>query len=456
MDAHRTARYTRPMSPPAPGAPFTVDSRVVFRIAVPMTLAFMTTPLLGAVDTAVVGQLGDPALLGGIAVGALIFDVLFSTFNFLRSGTTGLTAQALGAGDRHAMSVTLLRALLLAVGLGLSMVLLQGPVLAASIAFVDPSGAVAEATAMYFAIRILSAPFALANYAFLGWLLGLGRSGLGLALQIFLNGVNIALSITLGLWAGWGIAGVAWGTVIGEVAAALVGGAVCFALGREGFANVMGDLFDRDGFRRMIAVNRDIMIRSFALLFAFSLFTRTGARFGDVTLAANAILMNLFLIGGYFLDGLATAAEQLAGRAVGAGRRREFVDAVRLTVIWGFVFAGVASAVFLLLGEPIVNLMSTSPEVRADAIAYLPWAAMTPLAGVLAFQMDGVYIGATWSREMRNMMLASLVAFVVVLAAAVPLIGNHGLWLALTVFLGARGLTLAGRLPPLAARTFPA
>ncbi len=442
------------MNPPS-ASPFRVDSLTVLRIALPMTLAFLSTPLLGAVDVGVVGQLGDPALVGGIAVGALIFDVLFSTFNFLRSGTTGLTAQALGANQPEEMAATLLRALVIALVSGLAMLLLAAPLLSGALAFVAPSDAVAKATATYFWVRMISAPFALANYAVLGWVLGLGRSGLGLLLQTLLNGINIVGSIGLGLWAGWGIAGVAWGTVIGEVITAVVGVAVCLVIGGRSFRHVAGRVFEREAFRRMVAVNRDIMIRSFALLFAFSVFTRVGARFGDTVLAANAILMNFFLIGGYFLDGLANAAEQLAGRAVGAGRRREFEAAVRLTVIWGFVFSAVVSAALLFLGETVIAIMTTAPEVRAEAATYLVWAALTPLAGVLAFEMDGVYIGATWSREMRNMMLASLVVFLIVLAAATPMLGNHGLWLALLTFLGARGITLAARIPPLAARTFP-
>ncbi|WP_181708372.1 MATE family efflux transporter [Chthonobacter rhizosphaerae] len=435
---------------------FRVDSATVFRIALPMTLAFLTTPLVGTVDTAVVGQLGDAALLGGIAVGAIVFDVIFSTFNFLRSGTTGLTAQALGAGDRPAQSLVLLRALVLALALGVGLVILAGPVLAGALAFLQPSAAVRAATERYYDIRILSAPFALANYAILGWVLGLGRAGLGLALQTLLNGINIAGSIWLGLGLGWGVEGVAYGTLAGEVTAAVVGLAVCLAIGRDGLRAALPAVFHRAGFLAMVAVNGDIMVRSFALLFAFALFTRVGAGFGDTVLAANAILMNFFLIGGYFLDGLANAAEQLAGRAVGARRRAEFGAAVRLTVIWGFVFSAVATVALLVLGGTFIGWMTTAPDVRAAALAYLPWAALTPLAGVLAFQMDGVYIGATWSREMRNMMLASVVVYGAVLAAAVPVLGNHGLWLALLVFLGARGITLTLRLKPLSARTFPA
>jgi putative MATE family efflux protein len=433
---------------------FTVDSRTVFRIAIPMTLAFLSTPLLGAVDTGVVGQLGDAALVGGIAVGALIFDILFSTMNFLRSGTTGLTAQAFGAGDRPRQTATLLQALAIAAVLGLTMIVLAGPLLAAGLLLVEPSPAVAAATADYFHVRVLSAPVALANYAVLGWVLGQGRAGTGLGLQLLLNGTNIALSIHLGLVLGWGIAGVAWGTVIGETVA-LAAGLLVAARTRGIDVRAAASLvFERAGFLRMLSVNRDIMIRSFALLIGFSLFTRVGAGFGDVTLAANAVLMHFFLVGGYFLDGLATAAEQLVGRAVGARRAAPFAAAVRLTVWWGFAFAAAVTLVLLVAGEPIIALMTTNPDVRAEAATYLVYAAMTPLAGVLAFQMDGVFIGATWSREMRNMMLASLAVFLALLLLLVPAFGNHGLWLALIVFLGARGVTLLARLRPLTRRTF--
>ncbi|ODN69646.1 MATE family efflux transporter [Methylobrevis pamukkalensis] len=438
---------------PSP-ADFTVDSAAVFRIALPMTLAFVTTPLLGVVDTAVIGQLGDAALIGGIAIGALVFDILFSTFNFLRSGTTALTAQALGAGDAETGKAVLLRALMIAAGCGLAMILARDPLIDVGLWFMAPSGAVAEATRAYYDVRVFSAPFALVNYAILGWVIGRGQAGIGLALQILLNGVNITLSIVLGLGLGWGLAGVALGTVIGEVVAAVVGVLVCLRLGRGGVWPPFRVVTERAAMLRMFAVNRDIMIRTFALLFGFSVFTRVGAGLGDVALAANAVLMNFFLVGGYFLDGLASAAEQLAGRAVGAGQRAAFVATVRLTMIWSFVLAGAASLFFFVFGGLIIDLMTTAPEVRAAARAFLPYAATTPLAGVLAFQMDGVFIGATWSRDMRNMMLLSLAAYLAVLMPASAVLGNHGLWLALLAFLMFRGFFLLWRVPARTDETF--
>lgn len=424
---------------------FEVSHRAVLAVAVPMTFAYLSTPLIGVVDTAVVGQLGDAALIGGIAVGAVIFDVIFTTFNFLRSGTTGLTAQALGAGDAQEEQAVFWRALTVALISGLIVIALQAPLLALALKLMGPSQPVAAATRDYFHVRVLAAPFALANYAVLGWFIGLGRAGTGLALQTLLNGLNIVLSVYFVLWLGWGIAGVAWGTVLGQTATAAAGLALVLAADGKAGRLKLAAIFERAAFKRMIALNRDIMIRSFTLLFAFAFFTAQGARSGDLVLAANAVLMNFFLIASYFLDGMATAAEQLAGRAVGARWRPGFERAVGLTLIWSFALALALAAALWFAGPALIALMTTSQEVRAAARIYLAWAAATPLLGALAFQMDGVFIGATWSKDMRNMMLASLVAYLAAWWLAMPRLGNHGLWLALLVFLSMRGVTLAWR-----------
>lgn len=442
------------VSAAAPRRAFAVTHRGILAIAVPMTLAYLSTPLLGITDMAVIGRIGDAALIGGVALGAVVFDFIFSTFNFLRSGTTGLTAQAYGAGDRTEMQAVLFRALLLAVAIGIVVILLGRPILALALAGLGGSPAVQAATTTYFDIRLLSTPFALANYAMLGWLVGLGRATAGLVLQTVLNGLNIALSILFVLGFGWGIAGAALGTTLGEAITACLGLLVVLPSLDRRDRPARAEVLDRTAIVRMIAVNRDIMIRSFALLFAFGFFASRGAAFGDVTLAANAVLMNLFLVGGYFLDGFAAAAEQYAGRAVGARYRAAFVRSVWLTLLWGYGLAFAAALVFALAGPAIIDLMTANEEVRETARRYLPWAVATPIAGVLAFQMDGVFIGATWSRDMRNMMLASLVLFLAVWWWAEPALGTDGLWLALIVFLSARGLTLAWRCRSRIASTF--
>ena len=418
---------------------FAVTNRGVLTIAVPMTLAYLSTPVLGIVDTTVIGRLGDAALLGGIAIGAVIFDLIFTTFNFLRSGTTGLTAQALGAGNETEMRATLYRAALSALVAGIAIVVLAGPILTVSLWFMRPSDAVSQATSVYFAIRVLGTPFGLLNYAILGWFLGLGRAFTGLALQGLLNLLNVALNITFVTGLGWGISGVAWGTVLGEAVTALVGAGLVWRATGGRIGLTFAQVFDAGRMAATLFVNRDIMIRSFALLFAFWLFTAASARSGDIVLGANAVLMNFFLLGGYFLDGFATAAEQFTGRAGGARYRPAFERAVRLTLVWGFALAGALSAVLLVFGGVFVDVMTTNAAVRETARVYLVWAALTPLVGVLAFQFDGVFIGATWSSDMRNMMLLSLAIYVVLSALAQPVLGNHGLWLAITGFLIARG-----------------
>ncbi len=425
--------------------PFEVTHRGVLAIAVPMTLAYMSTPLVGAVNLGVVGQLGEPALVGGVSIGALVFDIVFAAFGFLRAGTTGFVAQALGAGNRLEMSATLYRALIAALALGLAVVALAGPILDAALALIGGSEAVKASTTGYWQVRVLATPFALANYAILGWLIGIGRAGYGLFLQTVLNGVNIVLSLVLVLELDLGVAGVGWASFAAEATATAVGAVVVWRLVEPAARPDRARVFDRAAFLRMVAVNRDIMIRSFALLFAFAFFTARSAAAGDVVLAANEILINLTMVGAYFLDGLASAAEQLAGRAIGARYRPAFERSLTLVLVWGFAVGAVVSAFFWLAGGALVDLMTTSEAVRAAGRAYLPYAALVPVAGTLAYQMDGVFIGATWSADMRNMMLLSLVVYLAAWAALTPLLGIAGLWIALLLFVGARGGTLLWR-----------
>lgn len=434
--------------------PFEVTDRLIFSIAVPMTLAFLTTPLLGLVDTAVVGRLGSAELIAGLAVGAVLFDLLFSTFNFLRASTTGLVAQALGAGDRHAEQATFWRAFVSALGLGTVMLVLSPLLLAAGLWLMAPEPAVAEATRVYFGWRILSAPVALANYAILGYVLGRGQAGLGLFLQILINGINIVGSIGLGLVAGWGVAGVAAGTVAGEAIGALAGFLIVVTRFDRAHAPSLSDLLDRTRLSELFALNRDIMIRSFVLLATFTLMTRIGAGMGALTLAANAVLMTLFMVAGFGLDGFANAAEQIVGRAVGARFRPAFDAALKRIALWSFGLALVMGAAFLAFGSALIDLLTTVADVRAAAHTYLPWVALTAVTGALAFLMDGVFIGATWSRDMRNMMLLAFVAFAIAAVVLVPLLGNHGLWAALNLFLLMRGVLLIARVPARSAESF--
>jgi MATE family multidrug resistance protein len=436
--------------------PFQVTHRTVFRLAVPMTLAYLTVPLIGVIDTVVVGQLGVAALLGGIAVGAIILDILFTTFNFLRSGTTGLTAQAVGAADNEEVVAVLLRALVVAGASSAVILVLQVPFIEAGVWFMDPGPEVVAAMHDYLYIRIWETPLTLANYALLGWLVGLGRSLTVLAVQTLFACLNWVFSVWFVLGLELGVTGVAWASVLSEFIVVAAQIPIVLKLAPLSAMPSRRRIFDKAGFSRLIGVNRDIMIRSFALLFSFAFFTRQGAQFGAVILAANAILMHFFIVGGYFLDGFATAAEQLAGRAVGARFRPAFERTVRLTTVWGFATAIALSLVYLVFGTLIIDLMTTAEAVRETARQFLPWAVFTPLVGVIAFQMDGIFIGATWSRDMRNMMLLSLLVYLIAWAALTPLFGNHGLWASLLIFLGARSFTFHWRMRRLLPRTFPA
>ncbi len=436
--------------------PFEVTHRAVFRLAVPMTLAYITVPLIGIVDTIVIGQLGVAALIGGIAIGAIILDILFTTCNFLRSGTTGLTAQAVGAGDSKEIVAVLLRALIVAGAAGALILVLHYPFIEISVWFMDPGAGVLDAARDYLAIRIWAAPFTLTNFVLLGWLVGLGRPVTVLAVQTLLGLLNVGFSVWFVMGMGLGVPGVAWASVLAEAIVVAAQIPLVLKLAPRSQLPSRARVFDRHGFSRLIGVNRDIMIRSFTLLFAFAFFTRQGAQFGAVVLAANAILMHFFLVGGYLLDGFATAAEQLAGRAVGARFRPAFERTVRLTTAWGLGTGLALSLIYLASGGLIIDLMTTAEDVRETARHFMLWAVLTPLIGAVAFQMDGIFIGATWSRDMRNMMLASLLVYLIAWAVLTPLFGNNGLWMALLIFLGARSVTFHWRMRQLVPRTFPA
>lgn len=414
-------------------------------------LANLSTPLLGIVDTAVVGQLPDPVYVGAVAVGALVFSVLFWAFGFLRMGTTGLTAQALGAANDTELVAGLLRALCVAALAGGMLVLAQWPLSVLAWRTLDVPVRVEALAADYFSIRIWAAPATLANYALIGWFVGLGRTRRALVVQLMLNLTNIVLDAWLVLVLDMGVAGVALGSVLAELTALCLGLALALpALRAADMAGIRANLRDLTALRRMLAINCDIMIRSLALILAFGWFTAQGARMGTVVLAANAVLMQLVSFGAYFLDGLAHAAESLVGRAIGAVR----ADALRLAVTRTTRLAALLAALLsglLWFGGPVaVALMTVDPETRVMASAFLPWAAATPLLGVWAFQLDGIFIGATRGRAMRNAMLLSLLVYFLawwLLRAW----GNHGLWAALALFYLARAATLAVALPHLLA-----
>jgi multidrug resistance protein, MATE family len=430
-----------------------ISHRRILTLALPMTLSHVTTPLLGLVDATVIGRLGEAHLLGAVALGAVIFDFVFWSFGSLRMATAGLTAQATGASNPHEVDLTLARAFLVAGVTGLLLILLQWPIATLAFSMAGASQAVTDALSTYFFIRIWAAPFTLANYVILGSTLGRGRTDLGLLLQVAINVANIVFTMALVLGFGLGIAGAAIGTALAEVLGAGLGIVVLRRLGSNPLVVTWPEVLNRAAMLQTLAMNRDIMIRNVALILAFSIFSALGARSGDVTLAANAVLYNMFLIGGYFLDGFATAAETLCGQSVGARDERSFRRAIHLSLGWSLGFGLAVSAIFLIGGGFFIDFVSTNPEVRSYARDYLVFAALTPLFGAAAFAFDGIYTGATWTRSMRDLMVIAFIAYGAILLAAGDL-GNTALWIALLAFLSARGLGQFILYPRLAKKTF--
>jgi MATE family multidrug resistance protein len=430
-----------------------VTTAQVFAIAGPAMLANLTTPLIGIVSTIAIGRLGDAPLLGGVAMVSVIFDCLFWLFAFLRMSTLAFTAQALGAGEAQELQALLLRGLAVAALIGVGLVLLQVPLGASLIGAMGGSESVARAAKLYFSIRIWSAPLVLANFVILGWLIGQARAKLALAVQIAINAINMAATAILVLAANGGIGGAAIAAVIAEAAGLVLGLLIARRLTHGQPLVPRAALFDRAKLIRMLTVNRDIMIRTAALISTILFFTAQGARSGDVTLAANAVLNNFLLISAFFLDGLANAAEQLCGRAYGARDKVGFSSAVRLVIRWGFAFALVVTAVYALFGTTLIDIMTASEEVRRGARNYLWFVVASPVLAVFAFAYDGIFIGATWARDMRNLMLLSLASFLTAWFA-LRSFGNAGLWAAFLVHYAARGGLQALRYPALLKASF--
>jgi multidrug resistance protein, MATE family len=424
----------------------------VLRIAAPIVVSNATVPLLGAVDTAVIGQMGAAAPLGAVGIGAVILTTLYWAFGFLRMSTSGLAAQAEGARDDAERSAVLLRALLVGALAGVALVVLQALLFSAAFGLAPASSEVEGLARQYLAIRIWGAPATIALYALTGWLIGLERTGGVLVLQLWQNGLNIALDLWFVIGLGWGVPGVALATLLAE----WTGLALGLWLARDAFGPVLraalARMGDRAALRLMFTASRDIMGRTVLLQLSFTSFVFIGARFGDVTLAANQVMLQFLAMTAYALDGFAFAAEALVGQAVGARSAAATRRAGKLCIQWGFAGAAALAVVFGVAGPMIIDLMTTSPEVRQAARDTLPWLVAAPLVGVAAWIFDGIYIGAMLTGQMLRAMLFSVAVYAAALAVLTPAFGNHGLWAALMVLNAVRALTLWHRYPGVAAK----
>ena len=420
------------------------------RMALPIIVSNATVPLLGAVDTAVVGHLPDPAFIGGVALGTVIYTYVHASLNFLRMGTTGPAAQAVGAGKGLSegpgwgeVRNILTRAMLFAGVLGLAIVICQTVIVDIGLWALGGSEAVETQTAKYLAIRMWSAPAALAMFVAIGWFYGLEDAKVPLYLQLFANGLNICLDLIFVLGFGWGVEGVAAATVIAEYLAI----ALAFVLIRRRLATLPAGqgrtrVLDLARIRQMMAVNRDIFIRTLTLITGLAIFMNMSAMQGDVALAANQVLYQMVMIGTYALDGFAHAGETLVGEAYGA-RNRARVRAVTFAALrWSLGIAVILAAIWAGLGWIGIALLTGIPEVQDLALTYLPYAVAFPIVSFVAFVMDGVFLGATQNRLMRHAMLMSMAVYLAALYLTQPWGGNDGLWLCLLLFFSLRGITL--------------
>ncbi len=429
--------------------PFT--HRRVLKIAIPVVLSNATVPILGAVDTGVVGQLGTAAPIGAVGIGAIILTAIYWVFGFLRMGTAGLTAQAIGQRDQREVTALLVRGLMIGAAAGLFFVLFQVPVFWAAFQISPASVEVEELARSYLSIRVFSAPAAISIYAVTGWMIAHERTHHILYLQLWMNGLNILLDVVFVLGLDWGVPGVAVATLLAEWS----GLALALWLVRDGFSaqqwNNWPKIFDPVRLKRMAWVNGDIMLRSVLLQVGFVSFMFYGAAFGDVVLAANQVLLQFLYITAYALDGFAFATEALVGQSLGARNRAALRRAVFLNILWSMVFVVILSAAFAGFGPDLIAVMAKSEAVQQAADTYLPWMIFAPVFGGLAWLLDGIFIGATRTADMRNTMIFSICAYFLSVWLLTDPFGNHGLWAALMIFFVMRGLTLALRYPSLEA-----
>ncbi len=428
-------------------APASITHARVLRIALPIVVSNATVPILGAVDTGVVGQLGAAAPIGAVGVGAIVLASVYWIFGFLRMGTSGLAAQARGARDGAETGAILTRALLVGAAAGLATVALQGPLVWAAFRIAPASAEVEGLARVYLAIRIWGAPATIALYAVTGWLIALERTRGVLALQLWMNGLNIGLDLGFVLGLGWGVAGVATASLIAEWTGLALGLWLCRAAFAGAAWRDRARVFDRARLGRMMRVNTDILIRSVLLQASFTAFVFLGAGFGDVTLAANQVLLQFLAVVAYALDGFAFAAEALVGQAVGARSAAAVRRSALLASLWGLGAAVLLAAGIRAAGPTLIDIMARDPAVQAEARAFLPWVVALPVLSVGAYMLDGIFIGATATRAMRTAMLASVAVYAALLWAALPGLGNAGLWLALAVLNLVRMATLLRAYP---------
>jgi len=425
-----------------------ISHRDVWQIAWPMILANISVPMLGMVDTAVMGHLDAPHYLGAVAVGSIIFSFLFWGFGFLRMATTGLVAQAMGKNNTVLSHTVLMQSLVLAMIIASGVLLLHQPISKLAFFLIESSDLVQQQGQVYFDIRIWSTPAILINYVFLGWLLGKQASKAALALVLVVTVSNMILDLVFVNLLAMTADGVALASVIAEYLGFVTG---LYLLKRHGVSltTIKRSISQHVSIFtwQWLQLHLNIFIRTLCLMFSFAFFTSQGAKQGDLILAANAVLINFLTFMAFVLDGFANATEVIAGRAVGKNDQQQLKQGFLIAAIWSLIVASLFSLIYLLFGTQVISLLTSIPEVNATANTYLVWLILMPVVGVWSYLLDGLFVGTTRSKEMRNSMLFSTVCCFLPAWYFLQPLGNHGLWLALLLFLAARGLSQSLYLP---------
>ena len=426
-----------------------ITHRRVLSIALPIVISNATVPILGAVDTGVIGQLGGAAPIGAVGIGAIILGALYWIFGFLRMGTVGLTSQALGGGDAQEVRALFFRSIGTGVLAGMAFITFQIPIFAGAFWIAPASAEVEDLAQAYMSIRVWSAPAAIAIYGLSGWLIAQERTRAVLMVQLFMNMTNIILDFWFVLGLGLGVEGVAVATLIAEWGGLGLGLYLCRQVFRGLALSLWQQIVNRRRLIHMMQVNGDILIRSVLLQAGFVSFLFFGAELGDVTLAANQVLLQFVYLASYAMDGFVFAAESLVGQAMGARAVAQLRRGASVTAVWAFGSALVLATGFWIVGPFVIDVMAKDPTVQEAARLYLPHMVAAPLLGALAWMLDGVFIGATRTQDMRNMMILSFLGYCGLVLLLLPSFGNHGLWMAMNGFFILRGVSLAFRYPAL-------
>lgn len=412
--------------------------RQILGLALPAIVANITTPLLSLVDVAIVGHLGSAVYVGAIAVGGSIFSMLYWLFGFLRFGTSGLTAQALGRGSAQQTSLLLQRSLLIALGFGIILITAHYPLGHAALSFMDTDADTAGKAWLYFSILIYGAPASLATFALTGWFVGMQDTRTPMWISLLVNVVNITASLILVYAMDYDLAGVAYGTLLAQWTGFIVSAATC-AIHYKVRPQPLSELLHVSELKTFFKVNTDIFLRTVCLIAVTVWFTRTGAGLGPVMLAVNTLLMQFFILFSYIMDGFAFAGEAICGKSYGASDSHSLNRQIHRLLQWGLALATVFTAGYALGGQYLIALLTNDSGVIETAEKYRLWAAGIPLAGFMAFTWDGVLTGVTRTRLMLGTMSAASAIFFILYLLLFPAIGNHGLWTAFLAYLFTRG-----------------